>query len=83
MTASKMDGKRGRGRPRLTLLDSLAKWLGQDSAVKVIQATKERYMEIMVADALQYDDDNNLKQNKTSLSKSNLSHCYFGISLVS
>ena len=42
VTTGKIEGKRGRGRPREVMLDGLRRWHGGISAAELIQKTKDR-----------------------------------------
>ncbi|GKG52798.1 hypothetical protein Tco_0549910, partial [Tanacetum coccineum] len=42
VTVGKLEGKRGRGRPREQMLDSLTSWHGGSSVSELIESTRDR-----------------------------------------
>ena len=52
VTTGKMEGKRGRGRPRMKMLLSLAEWSGQSNEIELLRLTNHRHKwKTMVANA--------------------------------
>ena len=52
VTTGKMEGKRGRGRPRMKMLRSLAEWSGQSNEIELLRLTNHRQKwKTMVANA--------------------------------